>query len=78
MREVVKELLLRKPQAQKVLYEKFHAVEASSQHRKSFCQATTLLIPKLDADGIQKGNCHKDRGKPLNYILANLFQHYQR
>lgn len=60
-REVVKELLLRKPQAQKDLYEKFHAVESSSQRRKSFCQATTILIPKLDANGIQKGNRHGQR-----------------
>lgn len=55
MGEAVKELLSKKLQAQKVLYEKFHATESSSQHRKSFYEATAILIPKLDADSIQKG-----------------------
>lgn len=69
-----KNYFLRKPQAQKVLYEKFHAVESSSQCRKSFCQATTILIPKLDADGIQKGNCHgqRQRKTPKLHISKSI------
>ena len=59
MREVVKELPSKRPQAQKVLYEKHHAVESSSQHRKSFYQAITTLIPKLDTKSIQEGKFHR-------------------
>jgi len=74
MREVVKELLLKKPQAQKILYEKFHAIESSSWHRKSFYQATTILIPKLDANSIQKGKCHgqRQRKKPKLHISKSI------
>lgn len=55
MREVIKELLSKKPQAQKVLYEEFHAAESTSQQRRSFYQATTTLAPKLDTEEYKKG-----------------------
>lgn len=78
MREVIKELLSKKPQAQKVLHENFHAAESTSQHRKSFYQATTTLIPKLDTRSTQKGKFQTNTEKNPIYILANLFQHYQK
>lgn len=46
MKDFVKELLSKRPQAQRVLHENLHVIESISEHSKSFYQAITTLISK--------------------------------
>lgn len=56
MKDIVKELLSKRTQAQRVLHENLHVIESIPEHGKSFYQAITTLISKLNTNSIQKAD----------------------